>query len=348
MTTDEVQNSQSLVSGLADTWVGDSMGDSIGDLAAGSAAPIVQSGHRPSYKPKTDYWYWQRQRIRYQRSGETGPALVLIHGFGASSDHWRKNLPDWGMDHRVFAIDLLGYGFSDKPVPGDPLAYTFENWGQLVIDFCREVVGGPAVLVGNSIGCIVAMQAAVMAPELTQGVVVLNCSLRLLHERKRSVLPWYRRAPAPLLQKLLAWEPLGRFFFDRLATPNSLRKILCQAYGRDDAVTDELIQWLLAPAFTPGALAVFVSFIQYSFGPLAEDLLPQIQAPVLMLWGELDPWEPIDLGRELANYPVVTDFVPLPGLGHCPQDEGPELVNPKVRDWVAGLGISDFYGVPTR
>jgi pimeloyl-ACP methyl ester carboxylesterase len=307
-----------------------------------SAASLTGLGlpiNKPSHRPKTEYWYWQRQRIRYQRSGEEGPALVLVHGFGASSDHWRKNLPDWGVDHRVFAIDLLGYGFSDKPAPGDPLAYTFENWGQLLVDFCREVVGGPAVLVGNSIGCIVVMQAAVLAPELTLGLVVLNCSLRLLHERKRSVLPWYRRAPAPLLQKLLAWEPLGRFFFDRLATPNSLRKILCQAYGRDEAVTDELIQWLLAPAFTPGALAVFVSFIQYSFGPLAEDLLPLIEAPVLMLWGELDPWEPIELGRELGEYPAVTEFVALPGLGHCPQDEGPELVNPKVRDWVAGLGL---------
>jgi pimeloyl-ACP methyl ester carboxylesterase len=52
------------------------------------------------------------------------------------------------------------------------------------------------------------------------------------------------------------------------------------------------------------------------------------------LWGTADPWEPIDLGRELANYPQVLKFIPLEGVGHCPQDEAPELVNPIIQDWI--------------
>ncbi len=282
------------------------------------------------------FWSWQGCQIRYQTAGEAGPALVLIHGFGASSAHWRKNLPDLGQSHRVFAIDLLGFGLSDKPTPDLPFSYTFETWGQLVIDFCREVVGEAAFFVGNSIGCVVALQAAVDAPEHCLGVVMIDCSLRLLHVSKRTTLPWYRSASAPILQKVLDWKPLGQFFFSRLATPRSLSRILKQAYGRKDAVTDELVQLLLEPAFEPGALEVFLAFIKYDGGPLAEELLPQLQCRVLILWGEVDPWEPIALARqEYEALPAVDRFVPLPGLGHCPQDEAPEVVDPLIAAWVA-------------
>ncbi len=52
------------------------------------------------------------------------------------------------------------------------------------------------------------------------------------------------------------------------------------------------------------------------------------------MWGTADPWEPIKLGRELANFPQVQKFIPLEGVGHCPQDEAPELVNPILLDWI--------------
>jgi pimeloyl-ACP methyl ester carboxylesterase len=278
-------------------------------------------------------WMWQGQRIRYQQVGQCGPALVLVHGFGASSDHWRKTLPELAETHRVFAIDLLGFGHSAKPTPGEPLPYTFETWATQVADFCQAVVGEPAFLAGNSIGCIVALQVAVQAPELVQGLVLLNCSLRLLHERKQASLPWYRRAPAPLIQRLLSWKPLGHIFFAQLARPQVIQRLLSQAYAHREAVTPELVNLLLGPALEPGAADVFLAFIQYSHGPLPEDLLPQVHCPVLILWGEADPWEPIALGRELANYLAVEAFVPLPRVGHCPQDEAPEQVNPYLRDW---------------
>lgn len=51
-------------------------------------------------------------------------------------------------------------------------------------------------------------------------------------------------------------------------------------------------------------------------------------------WGAEDPWESIELGRELANYPCVEDFIELEGLGHCPQDEAPEIVNPLLLNWL--------------
>jgi pimeloyl-ACP methyl ester carboxylesterase len=286
-------------------------------------------------KPQTHSWQWHGYRIRYQSSGTHGPALVLIHGFGASSDHWRKNLPELGLDHQVYAIDLLGFGLSAKPTPTPDLAYSFETWAQLVLDFSQQVIGEPVFLVGNSIGCIVALQAAVTAPNQVRGVVMLNCSLRMLHERKRKLLSWPQQTFSPWFQKILAVRPIGHFFFGRLARPSVIRNILKKAYARKEAVTDELIEFLLQPAQDPGAADVFLAFIQYSHGPLAEDLLPQLNCPVLCLWGAQDPWEPIHLGQAYGKFAAVTDFIALEGVGHCPQDEAPEQVNPLIQSWIS-------------
>ena len=245
-------------------------------------------------------------------------------------------MPALAADCRCYAIDLIGFGGSAKPAPKLEIDYTFETWGELIADFCREVAGGPAFLVGNSIGCVAIMQAAVDFPDIASGVILLNCSLRLLHDRKRAELPWYRNLGAPIAQKVLNVKWISQLFFKQLATPNTVRKVLLQAYHRPEAVTDELVNMLLEPAKDSGAVDVFVAFISYSQGPLPEDLLPRLSCPALILWGTDDPWEPIALGRELAKFPAVEKFIPLEGVGHCPQDEAPELVNPILLDWIKG------------
>ncbi len=285
----------------------------------------------------TKTWMWQGFPICYQTQGTNGSAVVLIHGFGASWGHWRKNIPVLAENFRVYAIDLIGFGASAKPKPGEKITYTFETWGQQIVDFCRQVVGESAFLVGNSIGCIVAMQAAVDNPDIALGVALLNCSLRLLHERKQAELPLYRRIGAPALQRILSVKPIGEFFFNQIAKPKTVRSILTQAYPTSEAVTDELVDILMAPAKNPGAAAVFLAFTAYSKGPLAEDLLPVLPCPAIIIWGADDPWEPIELGRKLAEFPQVIKFIPLEGIGHCPQDEAPELVNPILQDWILQL-----------
>ncbi|ARV63269.1 alpha/beta hydrolase [Nostocales cyanobacterium HT-58-2] len=282
----------------------------------------------------TKTWIWQGFSICYQTQGTSGPAVILVHGFGASWCHWRKNIAVLAEHCRVYAIDLIGFGASAKPKPNEAIAYTIETWGQQVADFCREVVGESAFLVGNSIGCVVVMQAAVSNPNIALGVALLNCSLRLLHDRKRVTLPWHRRFGAPLLQRLLSLKPIGDFFFNQVAKPKVVRKILLQAYADSEVVTDELVDILTAPARDPGAVAVFLAFTSYSSGPLPEDLLPKLPCPAIILWGTADPWEPIELGRELANFAQVQKFIPLEGVGHCPQDEAPEIVNPILQDWI--------------
>jgi pimeloyl-ACP methyl ester carboxylesterase len=280
-------------------------------------------------------WMWRGHQINYQAQGETGTPVLLIHGFGSSVGHWRKNIPVLAESCRCYAIDLIGFGGSAKPTPGAEIEYTFETWGELVVDFCREVIGSPAILIGNSIGCVVALQAAVTQPSWVISVALINCSLRLLHDRKRATMPWYRQWGTPILQSILGVKAIGGLFFRQLAQRQVVRKILLQAYHRPEAVTEELIDILMAPANDPGAADVFLAFTAYSSGTLPEDLLPQLSCPAIAIWGAADPWEPIDLGRKLMNVPTVREFVALPNVGHCPQDEAPELVNPILQRWIA-------------
>ncbi|KAK9153333.1 hypothetical protein Sjap_000813 [Stephania japonica] len=282
----------------------------------------------------SEIWNWRGYSIRYQYSGENGPVLVLIHGFGANSDHWRKNMPVLANSSRVYSIDLIGYGYSDKPNPrefGAKSFYTFETWASQLNDFCTEVVKGEAFFICNSIGGVVGLQAAVMEPHICKGIILLNISLRMLHIKKQ---PLYARPFIRTFQDLLRNTVLGEFFFKAVATPQSVRNILCQCYNDTSQVTDELVEKILLPGLEPGAMDVFLEFICYSGGPLPEELLPMVKCPVLVAWGDKDPWEPIELGRRYGEFSNVEDFIVLPDVGHCPQDEAPDLVNSLIQTFV--------------
>ena len=286
---------------------------------------------------KYQTWQWRGFNIGYQSCGETGSAVVFVHGFGANSGHWRNNISVLGKYYRCYAVDLIGFGKSSKPTPGKILDYTFETWATQVADFCRDVIKEPVYLVGNSIGCIVTMQMAVDYPDLVLGIASLNCSLRLLHERKRKTLPWYKNWGAAVMQNILTNPTIGSFFYQQIAQPKVIKNLLSQAYQNQEAVTEELIDLIYQPSQDVGAVEVFLAFTSYSQGPLAEDLLPQISCSVTFLWGTKDPWESIELGRELAKYSCVDKFLELEALGHCPQDEAPNIVNPILQEWLNSM-----------
>ncbi|XP_054807901.1 pheophytinase, chloroplastic isoform X2 [Prosopis cineraria] len=250
-------------------------------------------------------------------------------------DHWRKNIPVLAKSHRVYSIDLIGYGYSDKPNPRqirDDSFYSFETWASQLNEFCVDIVKDDAFFVCNSIGGVVGLQAAVMEPQICKGIILLNISLRMLHIKKQ---PWYGRPFIRTFQRLLRDTAVGKLFFNAVATKESVRSILCQCYHDTSKVTNELVQIILNPGLQPGAAEVFLEFICYSGGPLPEELLPQVKCPVLIAWGDKDPWEPIEIGRNFKYFDSVEDFIVLPNVGHCPQDEAPHLVNPLIESFVA-------------
>ena len=277
------------------------------------------------------FWIWRDYEIGYCAEGLDKnldkPVIVLIHGFGASVGHWRKNAPILAQKFRVYAIDLIGFGSSAQPKPSE-LAYTFETWGQQVADFVNEVVGDRAILVGNSIGAVVAMQSAIYAPELIVKTVLINCSLRLLQEQNQLDMPWFKRVGVKAVQNILGNRAIAKLFFNQVRNRRSVKQILSQAYFHKEAVTDELVDILIKPAQNPNAVDVFMAFVRYSQGPRPEDLLAILPCDALVLWGDRDPWEPIKLGRKsFTKFACVKEFIDIPNAGHCPQDEVPEIVN---------------------
>lgn len=275
------------------------------------------------------------------------PALVLVHGFGANIRHWRDSYaPLAARGFRVFGIDLLGFGKGDMPKPGtldangDAVEYKFEYWSAQLRQFCNEVVRAgdregkdrpPIFFVANSIGSMVTMLASIEEPGLCSGQVFISPSLRQLNVRKR---PWIQGVFVSIAMKVLMYKPIGAYFLNSLAQPDSLKKVLKKAYAVNHRVDDELVEILRAPALQPGALEVFLAFISYDDGPIPEDLLPQLDCRSLIIWGEQDSFEPFDDGVSLKHYATVEKFVSLPATGHCAHDERPEEVNALIADFV--------------
>ncbi|MGB3492007.1 MAG: alpha/beta fold hydrolase [Elainellaceae cyanobacterium] len=277
-------------------------------------------------------WMWNDHAIRYTVVG-SGRPLLLIHGFGASIGHWRKNIPvlaDAG--YRVFAVDLLGFGASDKP----PLNYTLELWETLLADFWQDHINEPTIFVGNSIGGLLALMVMAHQPHMAAGGALLNCAGGLNHrpEELNPILSLVMGTFSTLVSSPIT----GPFLFDRVRQKGRLRSTLKQVYCDRAAITDELIDILYNPSCDAGAQKVFASILTAPPGPRPSELLPQIKQPILVLWGEEDPWTPIKgaaIYQELAEQqPQRVTFASIPKTGHCPHDERPEAVNAKIIDWL--------------
>jgi len=282
-------------------------------------------------------WIWQGHRICYTVKG-TGQPLVLIHGFGASIGHWCKNIPvlaDAG--YQVHAIDLLGFGDSDKP----DIDYSVEVWESLLQDYWRSHIKQPAVFVGNSIGGLITLMMLAYSPEMARAGVLLNCAGGLNHRPEELTPPL--RLVMGAFTKLVSSDVLGPLVFNEVRRKFRIRGSLQQVYRNKDAITDELVEMLHRPALDPGAQKVFAAIVTAPPGPKPTDLLPHIKQPLLVLWGENDPWTPIkgaDVYRELSATPDIqpaVTFHAIPETGHCPHDERPDMVNPLMVDWLRSL-----------
>jgi pimeloyl-ACP methyl ester carboxylesterase len=280
-------------------------------------------------------WLWRGYRVQWLAQG-SGQPIVLLHGFGASIGHWRKNIPALAAaGYRVYAIDLLGFGGSQKP----PIDYSMELWQDLVLDFWAEFIQEPALWVGNSIGALLALMLSAAAPERTRGTVLLNCAGGLNH-RPEELNPVLRLVMGTFAQ-VVNTPGIGRFMFNQIRQKHRIRGTLKQVYGNPEAVTPELVDLLHEPSGDEGAYETFASILAAPPGPKPETLLPQIAGPLLVLWGETDPWTPIQGAKiyqdlaETAGDRVT--FLSIPNTGHCPHDERPEVVNSAIINWLSQM-----------
>ncbi|MBO3459876.1 alpha/beta fold hydrolase [Aetokthonos hydrillicola Thurmond2011] len=277
------------------------------------------------------FWNWQGHKIKYTVMG-TGKPLVLVHGFGASIGHWRKNIPVLAnAGYRVFAIDLLGFGGSAKP----PLKYSLQLWVELLKDFSVANIKEPAVFIGNSIGALISLMVVAEHPEIAEGAVLINSAGGLSH-RRNELNPALSIVMAAF-NGLVRHPITGKFFFDRIRQKSQIRRTLYQVYRNPEAVTDELVDLLYAPSCDPGAQQVFASVIAAPPGPSPVELLPKVESPLLVIWGEADPWTPItgaQIYAQARENGKDIKIIPIPNAGHCPHDEVPDIVNRHIVEWL--------------
>ncbi len=276
-------------------------------------------------------WTWQGHTIQYAVAG-AGKPLLLVHGFGASIGHWRKNIPvlaDGG--YRVFAIDLLGFGGSAKP----PLNYSMDLWQEMLRDFWEANIGEPTVFVGNSIGALLSLMMVADYPDIAAGAILINSAGGMNHR------PTELKLPLRLVMKgfttLISSKIIGKFLFDRIRHKSRIRRTLHQVYRDPEAITEELVDLLYQPSCDRGAQQVFASVVTAPPGPSPKELLPKVKCPLQVIWGEDDPWTPVTGARIYQQHREMggdVEFFGIPNAGHCPHDEKPDVVNPLILDWL--------------
>ena len=282
-------------------------------------------------------WVWRgwQTRYSYMRSSQVNdpskPPLILIHGFGASIEHWRNNIPILSQNYTVYTLDLLGFGASRKAATD----YTVSLWVEQVRDFWQTFIGQPAILVGNSIGSLVCMAAAATYQDMVKGIVMLSLpdvSLR------QEMIPKWLQPIVTGLESAIASPPVLKALFKILRRPAVVRRWAEFVYVARSGVTDELVDILWAPAQDEGAARTFSNLFKSvrlpQFSPSAKAVLPTLNIPILLIWGRQDRPVPFAIAQPLASLNPKIKFVALDNVGHCPHDECPDQFNPILLEWL--------------
>jgi len=220
----------------------------------------------------------------------------------------------------------------DEPVSANAVHYGFDLWGQQVADFCNAVVQRPVLLVGNSIGGVVALRAAQLMGERCNGVVLIDCALRLMDDKQLATQPAWMAWVRPLLKTMVRQRWLSTALFCNAARPGVIRNVLKQAYPSGANIDDNLVDLLFQPTQRPDAAEAFRGFINLFDDYLAPQLMEELSTPVDLIWGEQDPWEPIAEAKRWAQtLHCIQSLSVITHAGHCPHDEAPDQVNPVLQ-----------------
>lgn len=285
-------------------------------------------------------WVWRGWQIRYTyirpaKNKHLDTPLILLHGFGASIGHWRHNLQVLGSCHTVYALDLLGFGASQKA----PVNYSIELWAEQVYDFWKAFIRQPVVLIGNSNGSLISLALAAAHPDMVQGIVMMSLpdpSLEL------EAIPTFLRPLVMGIKNIVASPLILKPIFNLVRRPKILRLWAGIAYANPEAITDELVEILAGPPQDRGSArafsALFKAAIGVNFSPQLQILLPKLTIPMLLIWGQKDRFVPPVLASRFTQYNEKLQLLNIEDVGHCPHDECPEQVNRAILDWISTSG----------
>jgi pimeloyl-ACP methyl ester carboxylesterase len=252
--------------------------------------------------------------------GGSGSPLVLVHGLGGAASNWVELAPELARDHRILVPDLPGHGGS-SPLPAVPNLEPFaDRLGLLIV---REGLA-PAVLVGHSLGCLVALRLAMRSPELVAGLVLVSAA---------GIGSTTKRARQAVAISMLV-QP-GRFiapFRERISRSERLRGIVWGSWATPEGA-------VVSPTATVGLLEgpSLHTDVASAAAALVEDDprldLERVRCPAALLWGARDPQVPVADGFEYARR-LRAPLRVVAGAGHLVIVERPEACLDAIRSFL--------------
>lgn len=276
--------------------------------------------------------------VFYKKAGD-GPPLLLIHavGAGCSSYEWKQVWNELTKDYTVYALDLLGFGKSDKPA----LDYTAETFIALIDDFARQVIG-----VGDGRG-----ETDVIATSLS-GAFVITLSQRDPSIFRRLVLI----APTGIedLEKpvttastavrgVLSAPVVGTAIYNGISSKTGIRRYLTrQAYANPARITDEVVDTYHTAAHQPGGENVLPAFLSGYLNANVADAFKGIVDLPLLVWGRQAKESPVSQAEAFLTINPNAKLEVIEDAGMLPHVEQPEAFLAAVRPFLAAAeAVSD-------
>ncbi|HKR00555.1 MAG TPA: alpha/beta fold hydrolase [Pyrinomonadaceae bacterium] len=269
---------------------------------------------------------WQHGDIFYKTAGaeSQGRPLVFVHGVGAgtSSFMWRRNFDALARDFRVYAPDLLGFGFSDKPAG---VSYSADLYTEFIADFIREVVGEPAHLVASSLGAAYCVRVADEQPEIVSSLILVapTGAGNLSDRPGMTGAAFYGLLQSPVL---------GTSFYNVIASERSIRDYARRElfYDRRRA-SQRLVAQYYAASHQHGAQHAIAAFLSGYLNTDTRAAFARLEKPITLVWGKQDRTNPIEHAAELLSLNPRAGLEIFDRCRMMPQEEQPEKFNALVR-----------------
>ncbi len=294
-------------------------------------------------------WKWKGFSCNWRVIGEGNQTpILLIHGFGASSGHWRNNVKVFSdAGYKVYAIDLIGFGESEQPNVKKLKKLDNLFWANQINGFLEEVIQvkkyGKAILIGNSLGALTAITAYLRKPELISSVVASPLpDIDVFRETGLLKNKLIQKAKEILVHIFFRILPL-EIIVPVIANTRLIIWGLQAAYKTSIKSDHDLIRIVSKPAKKKSAgaalRAMCLGMSLRDTHLKANQILRKIadrneQTRILILWGKNDKLVPFALGKKLMNDFPWIKFIALDKTGHCPHDESPDEFNFHVLQWL--------------
>jgi pimeloyl-ACP methyl ester carboxylesterase len=258
--------------------------------------------------PRSQFVRVGDQLVHVEQAG-SGEPVVLLHGFGGSTYSWRKVMPALAQAHRVVAIDLNGFGYTQRPRAA--AAYIREGQVDLVLGVMDVLGIDRAHVFGHSYGGGLSLFLAARHPERLRTLVLVDSSAPTYPEDRRS--------------RAASFRPLANFFVRAVALrPSMIRRALRHSFYDDSLITPELVEAYLDRLLVQGADDAFYGLTVPRAAPGPPVELEAIRVPTLAVWGAEDELVSRASGqRSVARIPG-SEFVVIEQCGHIPMEEKPE------------------------